>query len=152
VISICAPPSIVHASEISSTTPLKTLNVHVSDVVTDRDAKTIPCEVTNAPAFLAALSRRDLVPWRNAVAGRAALHSHKGREGHVAGQRRVQADQFLGSVPAPGEFGYDLWSQFIALGPRVWLSLRTEQLDAVRQLGADALVPSRMRISVSGVM
>jgi len=43
--AIFATPSIHHASEISSTTPLKTLNVHFSDVVTDRDAKTIPFEV-----------------------------------------------------------------------------------------------------------
>jgi hypothetical protein len=55
------------------------------------------------------------------VAGRAALHSHKGREGQVAGQRRVRADQenvsdlllqipelqFVGAVPGLGEFGYD---------------------------------------------
>ncbi len=129
-------------------------DVHFSDVVTGRDAKTIPFEVTNAPAFLAALSRRGLVPWRNAVAGRVALHSHKGREGHDAGQRRARADldnvselllqiptlQFLGAVPAPEEFDYDCGPSSLRVDRERWLSLRTEQLDAVRQLGADSLV------------
>jgi len=57
-------------------------DVHFSDVVIDRDAKPIPFEVTNAPAFLADLSRCGLMPWRYTVTGRAALHCHKGRDGH----------------------------------------------------------------------
>jgi hypothetical protein len=50
------------------------------------------------------------------------LHSHRGRDGHETGQRRALADQenvrtllmqipglqFLGAVPAPSEFDYDV--------------------------------------------
>ena len=128
-------------------------DVHFSDVVTDRDAKRIPFEVTNAPAFLADLSRRGLVPWRNTVPGRVALHSHKGRDGHDTGQRRALADQenvsnlllqipglqFLGAVPAPSEFDYDCGPSSVRIDRERWLSLRTEQLDAVRHLGANSL-------------
>src|SRR5271154_6406011 len=66
-------------------------DVHFTDVVTARDAKKIPFEVTDAAAFLAALSRRGELPWRNAVAGRAALPSHRGREKHDARPRRARA-------------------------------------------------------------
>jgi hypothetical protein len=129
-------------------------DVHFSDVVTGRDAKTIPFEVTDAPAFLAALSQRGQIPWRHTVTGRVALHSHSGREGHEAGQRRARADQehvsdllsripglqFLGAVTAPAEFDYDCGPSSIRVERARWLSLRTEQLSAVRRLGADTLV------------
>jgi len=129
-------------------------DVHFTDVVTSRDAKTIPFEVTDASAFLAALSRRGQVPWRNAVVGRVALHSHRGREGHAAGQRRARSDrenvsyllsqiaglQFLGAVPAPEEFDYDCGPGSMRMERERWLTLRTEQLGTVRQLGADKLV------------
>ena len=99
-----------------------------------------------AAQALAALSRRGLVPWRNAVAGRVALHSHKGRQGHDAGQRRARADlenvsdlllqiptlQFLGAVPAPEEFDYDCGPSSLRVERERWLSRRTEQRDAVR--------------------
>jgi len=128
-------------------------DVHFTDVVTDRDAKTIPFEVTNAPAFLADLSRRGLVPWRNSVPGRVALHSHRGRDGHETGQRRALADQenvstllmqihglqFLGAVPAPSEFDYDCGPSSMRGDRERWLSSRTEQLDAVRHLAPDVL-------------
>src|SRR4051794_33725189 len=68
-------------------------DVHFSDVVTGRDAKTLPFAVTNAPAFLRDLSQRGLIPWRNPIRGRIALHSHRGREGHETGQRRARADR-----------------------------------------------------------
>jgi heterodisulfide reductase subunit D len=128
-------------------------DVHFSDVITDRDAKKIPFEVTNAPAFLADLSRRGLMPWRHSVAGRVALHSHKGRDGHDTGQRRALADQenvssllsqipglqFLGAVPAPPVFDYDCGPSSMRIDREHWLSLRAEQLDAVRRLGANSL-------------
>ena len=128
-------------------------DVHFTDVVTDRDGKRIPFEVTNAPAFLADLSRRGLVPWRNSVPGRVALHSHRGRDGHETGQRRALADQenvgtllrqipglqFLGAVPAPSEFDYDCGPSSMRGDRERWLSSRTEQLDAVRDLGPDVL-------------
>lgn len=129
-------------------------DVHFSDVVTGRDAKTIPFEVTDAPAFLAALSQRGQVPWRHAVAGRVALHCHSGRDGHESGQRRARADrehvshllsqipglQFLGAVTAPAEFDYDCGPGSMRVERARWLALRAEQLDAVRRLGADTLV------------
>jgi heterodisulfide reductase subunit D len=129
-------------------------DIHFSDVVTDRDAKVLPFEVTNAPTFLAGLSRRGLVPWRNAVAGRAALHCHTGREGHAAGQRRARADQenvsyllsqiaelqFLGAVCAPAEFDYDCGPSSMRADREHWLSLRSQQMDAVRELDANSLV------------
>ena len=129
-------------------------DVHFSDVVTGRDAKTIPFAVTDAPAFLAALSQRGQMPWRHTVAGRVALHSHSGRDGHEAGRRRARADQehvshlltqipglqFLGAVTAPAEFDYDCGPSSIKVGRARWLASRAEQLDAVRQLRADTLV------------
>lgn len=129
-------------------------DVHFSDVVTERDAKTIPFAVTDAPAFLAELSQRGQLSWRHPVTGRVALHSHSGREGHVSGQRRARADQehvshllsqipgiqFLGAVAAPAEFDYDCGPSSIRVERARWLSLRTEQLDTVRQLDADTLV------------
>ena len=48
--------------------------------------------------------------------------------------------QFLGAVPAPEEFDYDCGPSSLRVDRERWLSLRTEQLDAVRQLGADSLV------------
>jgi hypothetical protein len=129
-------------------------DVHFSDVVTGRDAKTIPFEVTDAPAFLATLSQRGQIPWRNAVPTRVALHCHSGRDGHESGQRRAQADQehvshllsqipglqYLGAVAAPAEFDYDCGPSSIRVERSQWLSSRTEQVDAVRRLGADTLV------------
>src|SRR5262249_15975811 len=96
-------------------------DVHFSDLVTGRDAKTIPFDVTAAAAFLAGLSRRGKIPWRHPINRRAALHCHVGRENHPAGQRRAQADeenvsylisqiqglQFRGVVRAPAEYDYD---------------------------------------------
>ena len=140
-------------------------DIHFSDVVTDRDGKRIPFEVTNAPAFLADLSRRGLVPWRNTISGRVALHSHRGRDGHETGQRRALANQenvstllmqipelqFLGAVPAPSEFDYDCGPSSMRGDRERWLSSRTEQLDAVRP----SLVPtywrrSRTHVSANG--
>ena len=129
-------------------------DVHFSDVVTGRDAKTIPFEVTNAPAFLAALSQRGQIPWCHAIPGRVALHCHSGRDGHESGQRRAWADQehvshllsqipglqFLGAVPAPAEFDYDCGPSSIRVERPRWLASRAEQLDATRQLKADTLV------------
>src|SRR5581483_704115 len=129
-------------------------DVHFSDVVTGRDEKTIPFEVTDAPAFLTALSQRGQIPWRHAVTGRVALHCHSGREGHESGRRRARADQqhvghllsqilglqVLGSVAAPAEFDYDCGPSSIRVERARWLASRAEQLNAVRQLGADTLV------------
>jgi len=129
-------------------------DVHFTDVVTARDAKKIPFEVTDAAAFLAALSRRGELPWRNAVAGRAALHSHRGRENHDAGQRRARADQgnvgyllsqipglrFVGAVTSPAEFDFDCGPGSLRMERERWLALRAEQLASVRELRADTLV------------
>ncbi|MBM4254997.1 MAG: (Fe-S)-binding protein [Deltaproteobacteria bacterium] len=129
-------------------------DVHFSDVVTGRDAKTIPFDVTNAPAFLADLSQRGHIPWHHDVTGRVALHCHSGRDGHESGQRRAQADQahvsqllsqisglqFLGAVTAPPEFDYDCGPSSIRVDRAQWLALRVNQLNAVRQTGADTLV------------
>jgi hypothetical protein len=95
-----------------------------------------------------------MVAWRNPVAGRAALHCHTGREGHDSGRRRARADQenvsyllsqiegmrFLGAVRAPEEFDYDCGPSSMRVDRERWLSLRSGQFDAVRQLGADSLV------------
>jgi Fe-S oxidoreductase len=129
-------------------------DVHFSDVVTGRDAKTIPFQVTDAPAFLVSLSRDGQVPWRYPVAGRAVLHSHTGRENHDHGRRRARSDQenvsyllsqipgfqFVGAVPAPAEFDYDCGPGSLRMERERWLAIREEQLAAVRQLGADTLV------------
>jgi heterodisulfide reductase subunit D len=128
-------------------------DVHFSDVVTGRDTKTIPFEVTNAPAFLADLSRRGLVPWRKPIPARMALHGHVGRDGHPTGQMRALTDQenvghllsqipelnFLGSVSAPAEFDYDCGPGSLRVDRKRWLSLRSEQLGTPRELGADVL-------------
>ena len=129
-------------------------DVHFSDVVTGRDKKTIPFEVTDAPAFLTALSQRGQIPWRHSINSRVALHCHSGRDGHESGQRRARADrahvnhllsqipglQVLGSVTAPAEFDYDCGPSSIRVERARWLASRAQQLDAVRQLGADTLV------------
>lgn len=129
-------------------------DVHFSDIVTARDGKTIPFEVTDAPAFLAALSQRGQIPWRHAVTGHAALHCHSGREGHASGQRRARADQehvrqllsqipgltFVGGVTAPAEFDYDCGPSSMRVDRARWLAARAEQLQAVRQRKADTLV------------
>lgn len=129
-------------------------DVHFSDVVTGRDAKTLPFEVTDAPAFLAALSRRGHIPWRQAVTGRVALHCHRGRAGHASGQQRARADQdhvshlvsqipglqFLGAVTAPAEFDYDCGPSSMRVERVHWLTSRAEQLAAVRHLQANTLV------------
>jgi hypothetical protein len=128
-------------------------DVHFSDVVTGRDAKTIPFKVTNAAAFLSDLSRREVIPWRNPVSGRVVLHSHRGREGHQNGQRRARADrenvsyllqqlpgvQFLGAVESPPEFDYDCGPGSLRERSR-WLTTRAELLTEIRRLGADTLV------------
>ena len=128
-------------------------DVHFSDVVTGRDAKTLPFAVTNAPAFLRDLSQRGLIPWRNATPGRMVLHSHRGRDGHETGQRRARADRenvsyllqqlpgvrFLGSVDAPPEYDYDCGPGSLRERSR-WLEIRAALLAEARRLGADTLV------------
>jgi hypothetical protein len=129
-------------------------DVHFSDVVTGRDAKSIPFEVTNAPAFLAALSQRGQMPWRKTTLRRAALHCHQGREGHASGRRRARADHdhvsqllsqipglhYLGAVTAPPEFDYDCGPSSIRVERAQWLASRTAQVEGLRQLGADTVV------------
>jgi len=128
-------------------------DVHFSDVVTGRDAKTLPFEVTNAPAFLSDLSQRGLIPWRNPTPGHMVLHSHRGRDGHETGQRRARADrenvgnllqqlpgvQFLGAVDSPPEYDYDCGPGSLRERSR-WLETRAELLAETRRLGADTLV------------
>lgn len=128
-------------------------DVHFTDVVEGRDAKTLPFAVTNAPAFLRDLDERGLIPWRHPVAGRMALHTHSGREGHAAGQRRARADRdnvgyllarlpggdYLGAVDAPGEFDFDCGPS-LALERARWLAIRAGLLDETRALGADTMV------------
>jgi heterodisulfide reductase subunit D len=129
-------------------------DVHFSDVVTGRDCKTIPFDVTDAAAFLAGLSRRGKIPWRHPVRGRAALHCHVGRENHPAGQRRARADeenvsylvsqikelQFRGVVRAPAEYDYDCGPGSLRIERERWLAIRDEQVAAARRLDADTLV------------
>ena len=129
-------------------------DIHFSDVVTGRDAKKIPFQVTDAAAFLASLSRDGQVPWRYPVAGRGLLHSHTGRENHDHGRRRARSDQenvsyllsqipgfqFVGALPAPAEFDFDCGPGSLRMGRESWLAIREEQLAAVRQRGADTLV------------
>src|SRR5262245_34563520 len=128
-------------------------DVHFSDIVTRRDAKTLPFTVTNAPAFLRDLSQQGLIPWRNAIPGRMVLHSHRGREGHETGQRRARADrenvstllqqlpgvQFLGAIDSPPEYDYDCGPGSLRERSR-WLEIRTELLAEARRLGAETLV------------
>jgi hypothetical protein len=128
-------------------------DVHFADVVAGRDAHTLPFEVTDAAAFLRNLSQRGLMPWRRPVPGRMVLHSHQGREGHEAGQRRARADrdnvshllqqipgaQFLGAVEAPPECDYDCGPG--SLGERSrWLTIRGELIAESRRRGADTLI------------
>ena len=129
-------------------------DIHFSDVVTGRDAKTIPFQVTDAPAFLSALSRNGQVPWRYPVKGRAALHCHTGRENHQHGQRRARSDQenvtyllsqipeleVAGAIQAPPGFDFDCGPGSLRMERERWLAIRDDQIDAVRQLGADTLV------------
>jgi Fe-S oxidoreductase len=129
-------------------------DVHFSDVVLGRDAKTLPFTVTSTPAFLHDLSQKGLLPWRNALSARVVLHSHVGREGHETGQRRAAADrehtsqllqqipggQFLGAVEAPPEYDYDCGYGSLKLERSRWLELRSEMLTQVRRLGANTLV------------
>jgi hypothetical protein len=129
-------------------------DVHFSDVVTGRDAKTLPFEVTDAPAFLSDLSKQGRIPWRNPVPGRVVLHSHTGREGHENGQRRARADrdhvshllqqipgvQLQGVVDAPPEFDYDCGPSSMRVERSRWLEIRAEQLAKVRELNTDTLV------------
>src|SRR5215510_7461805 len=128
-------------------------DVHFSDVVTGRDAKTLPFAVTNAPAFLRDLDQRGLIPWRNATPGRVVLHSHRGRDGHETGQRRARADRenvsyllqqlpgvrFLGAVDSPPEYDYDCGPGSLRERSR-WLEIRAGLLAEARRLGADTLV------------
>jgi heterodisulfide reductase subunit D len=128
-------------------------DVHFSDVVTGRDANTLPFEVTNAPAFLSELSKRGLIPWHKPTSGCMVLHSHIGREGHDTGQRRARADrenvsyllqqlpgaQFLGVVDSPPEYDYDCGPGSLRERSR-WLEIRAELLAETRRLGADTLV------------
>lgn len=128
-------------------------DVHFSDIVTGRDANTLPFEVTNAPAFLSELSKRGLIPWRNPTSGRMVLYSHTGREGHETGQRRAHADrenvshllqqlpgaQFLGAVDSPPEYDYDCGPGSLRERSR-WLEIRAELLAETRRLSADTLV------------
>lgn len=129
-------------------------DVHFSDIVTGRDANTLPFEVTNTPAFLSDLSRRGLIPWHESILGRLVLHVHQGREGHETGQRRAQADrenvsyllqqlpgaQFLGAVNAPPEYDYDCGPGSLRPERSRWLETRAGLLAETRQLGADTLV------------
>jgi len=129
-------------------------DVHFSEVVTGRDSKTIPFQVTDAAAFLADLSRRGQIAWRNPIAGNAALHCHVGSDDHPEGQRRARADRdnvsyllsqipamrFLDAVPAPPEYDYDCGPGAMRMARGPWLAMRTEQLAAARRLGADTLV------------
>jgi Fe-S oxidoreductase len=129
-------------------------DVHFSDVVTGRDTKSLPFEVTNAPAFLNDLSKQGRISWRAPVSGRLVLHSHSGREGHETGQRRARADrehvghllaqipgtQFLGAVASPPEFDYDCGPGSMRIERSHWLAIRAELLAEMRQLGADILV------------
>jgi heterodisulfide reductase subunit D len=129
-------------------------DVHFSDVVTGRDANTLPFEVTNTAAFLSDLSRRGLLPWRTPLPGRLVLHSHRGRGGHETGQRRARADrlnvshllqqlpgaQFLGAVDAPPEYDYDCGPGSLRLERSRWLEIRAELLAETRRRGADTLV------------
>jgi heterodisulfide reductase subunit D len=128
-------------------------DVHFSDVVTGRDAKTLPFEVTNAPAFLTDLAQQGLIPWRHPIPRRAALHSHTGREGHETGQRRARADrenvsallqqlpggQFLGAIDAPPEYDYDCGPGSLRERSR-WLEIRSGLLAEARRRNADTLV------------
>lgn len=129
-------------------------DVHFSDVVTGRDANTLPFAVTNTPAFLSDLSQRGLIPWGNSVPRRTVLHSHTGREGHETGQRRAQADrvhvshllqqlpgvQFLGAVDSPPVYDYDCGSGSLRVERSRWLEIRAELLAETRRLGADTVV------------
>lgn len=128
-------------------------DVHFSDVVEGRDAKTLPFAVTNAPAFLRDLDERGRIAWRHPVAGRMALHTHAGREGHAAGQRRSRADRdnvgyllgrlpggrYLGAVGAPPEFDFDCGPS-LSLPRERWLAIRAGLLEETRALGADTMV------------
>lgn len=128
-------------------------DVHFSDVVEGRDAKTLPFEVSNAPAFLRDLAERGRIPWKHPVAGRRVLHTHVGREGHATGQRRAHADRdnvarllelmpggtYLGAVDAPPEFDFDCGPS-LAQERSTWLATRERLLGATRALGADTLV------------
>jgi len=128
-------------------------DVHFADVVTGRDARTLPFDVTNTAAFLRNLSQCGSIPWRRAIPGRMVLHSHQGREGHESGQRRARADrdnvshllqqipraQFLGAVESPPEYDYDCGPGSLRERSR-WLSIRGELLAESRRRGADTLV------------
>jgi hypothetical protein len=129
-------------------------DVHFSDVVSGRDAKTLPFTVTSTPTFLHDLSQRGLISWRSPLAKRVGLHSHVGRDGHETGQRRAVADrehvsqllqqipgvQFLGAVEAPPEYDYDCGPSSMKLERAHWLELRGKMLTEVHRLGADTLV------------
>lgn len=129
-------------------------DVHFTDVVAGRDAKTLPFAVTNAPAFLRELDARGRIPWRHPVAGKMALHTHSGRDGHAVGQRRAHADRdnvgyllgrlpggrYLGPVEAPAEFDYDCGPSLSSLPRERWLATRAGLLEATRALGADTMV------------
>lgn len=129
-------------------------DVHFSDVVLGRDAKTLPFTVTSTPVFLHDLSQKGLIPWRNALSARVVLHSHVGRDGHETGQRRSAADrehtsqllqqipgvQFLGAVDAPPEYDYDCGPGSMKLERSRWLELRNEMLTEVRRFDANTLV------------
>ncbi len=128
-------------------------DVHFSDVVEGRDAKSLPFAVTNAPAFLLELAERGQIPWRKPVDGKMALHTHVGRKGHANGQRRAGADrenvsallqhipgaQFLGAVDAPPEFDFDCGPS-LSLERSRWLATREALVGKTRELGADTLV------------
>jgi len=129
-------------------------DVHLADVITGRDARRLPFEVTSAAAFIANLARSGRVPWQGSVPVRAALHGHTGRAGHWHGQRRAREDneqvgailksipgvEYLGVVDAPGELDYDCGPSSVDLERSRWLAIRAELWSALAATGADLVV------------
>jgi heterodisulfide reductase subunit D len=129
-------------------------DVHMSDVVVGRDQRVLPFPVTSAAAFLAKRARAGQMPWRQAVTGRAALHGHRGREGHEQGQRRAREDteqvgsllrtvpgvEYLGVVESPPELDYDCGPSSTTMDRARWRALRAEEWSRLVATKADLVV------------
>lgn len=129
-------------------------DVHFSEVVTGRDGRELPFEVTSAAALLAGLAREGRIPWQRPTPIRAVLHSHVGVPGHHHGQRRARDDrdhgaeilrsmpgvEFLGSLDAPPELDYDCGPSSAALARSRWLDIRAGLWSTMQQSGANVVV------------
>ncbi|MEO8450772.1 MAG: (Fe-S)-binding protein [Gemmatimonadota bacterium] len=129
-------------------------DVHFSDVITGRDAQSLPFDVISAAALLARMARAGEISWQRAVPARAVVHGHTGRAGHLSGKRRAREDteqigellrrlpgvEYLGSVDAPPELDYDCGPSVPGLERSIWRSVRAGLWEELRATGADHVV------------